>query len=229
MYLPRDTATYSRLIGVMEERRLGPAERPNLGQPSIPRPAASVVLLRRGGRHADRALEVLLLKRTERARFMPGVWVFPGGAVDPGDGESEEGFRACAVRELSEEAGIDLPPKEELILFSRWITPEASPMRFDARFFLALAPAHSPPRPDGVETTEASWLEPAAALEAHRAGDMGLAFPTVTQLESLLPYRTSAEAIAAHRDRQVEPILPKVIGTGDDHRVVLPGDPDYPA
>src|SRR5882724_8601332 len=75
---------------------------------ATPRPAASVILLRRGGKHAQRGLEVLLLKRSEQASFMPGVWVFPGGAVDPEDGEGETGFQACALRELSEEASIEL-------------------------------------------------------------------------------------------------------------------------
>jgi ADP-ribose pyrophosphatase len=194
-----------------------------------PRPAASVVLLRRGGKHRDRALEVLLLKRTEKAAFMPGVWVFPGGAVDPGDGEDEAGYRACAVRELGEEAGIELAASEELVLFSRWITPEVVSRRFDAWFFLALAPAHTPPTPDGVETTDAGWFEPRAALDAQAAGELALAFPTLKQLESLLPFGNADEAIAAHRGREVEPILPKVIGTEEEHRVVLPGDPDYPA
>jgi len=207
----------------------GPAEAPNLGEPSVPRPAASVVLLRRGGKHADRALEVLLLKRSEQAKFMPNVWVFPGGAVDQADGEDEARFRACAVRELEEEAGIALPTAEELVLFSRWITPEVVSRRFDAHFFLALAPAHTPPRADGVETTDAAWFEPASALEAQAAGELVLAFPTIRQLEALLPFRTSEEAIAAHREARVEPILPKVIGTAEDNRVVLPGDPDYPA
>jgi 8-oxo-dGTP pyrophosphatase MutT (NUDIX family) len=212
----------------MSERQRGPAEAVNLGEPAVPRPAASVVLLRRGGRHADRALEVLLLKRSERANFMPGVWVFPGGAVDPADGEGEDGHRACAVRELREEAGIELASVEELTLFSRWITPEVVSRRFDAWFFLALAPAHSPPRPDGVETTEAAWFEPKAALEAAAGGDLVLAFPTMRQLESLVSFRSSREALEAHRGREIEPILPKVIGTMDEHRVVLPGDPDYP-
>lgn len=212
-----------------EERQRGPAEAPNLGEPSGPRPAASVVLLRRGGKHADRALEVLLLKRTEKARFMPNVWVFPGGAVDGEDGEDEARFKACAVRELEEEAGIALPEDEELVLFSRWITPEVVSRRFDAWFFLALAPAHTPPRPDGVETTDAGWFEPAGALEAQAAGEIALAFPTIKQLEALLPFRSSDEAIEAHRGIAVEPILPKVIGTAEDNRVVLPGDPDYPA
>ena len=213
----------------MVERQRGPAEAPNLGKPSTPRPSASVVLLRRGGKHGDRALEVLLLKRTEKAKFMPGVWVFPGGGVDPEDGTGEAGYRACAVRELEEEAGIALGAEDELVLFSRWITPEVVSRRFDAWFFLALAPAHTPPVADGVETTEASWFEPRAALEAQAAGNLALAFPTISQLESLLPFGTAADAIEASRGREVEPILPKVIGTPDEHRVVLPGDPDYPA
>jgi 8-oxo-dGTP pyrophosphatase MutT (NUDIX family) len=213
----------------MEERQRGPAEAPNLGTPSEPRPAASVVLLRRGGKHGDRELEVLLLKRSEEAKFMPNVWVFPGGAVDPGDGPGEDGYRACAVRELAEEAAIELPADEELVLFSRWITPAVISTRFDAWFFLALAPAHTPPKPDGVETTEATWFKPSAALEAQEAGDLVLAFPTLSQLQSLLPYRTSDEALAAHRGRPVEPILPVVLGDRENHRVVMPGDPDYPA
>jgi hypothetical protein len=116
-----------------------------------------------------------------------------------------------------------------LVLFSRWITPEVVSRRFDAWFFLALAPAHTPPQPDGVETTEAAWFEPRAALDAQSAGELTLAFPTIRQLESLLPFANADEAIAAHRDRPIEPILPKVIGTPAEHRVVLPGDPDYPS
>ena len=86
-----------------------------------------------------------------------------------------------------------------------------------------------PPEPDGVETTEARWFEPAAALAAQEAGELALAFPTISQLQSLLPYRTSDEALAAYRDRAVEPILPVVLGDRENHRVVMPGDPDYPA
>ncbi|HXR60932.1 MAG TPA: NUDIX domain-containing protein [Solirubrobacterales bacterium] len=214
----------------MEERRRGPAEMPNFGPPSTPRPAASIVLLRRGGKHSQRALEVLLLKRSEEAKFMPGVWVFPGGSLDDADGPEEAGLRACAARELAEEAGIELPAGEELVPFTRWITPEVIATRFDAWFFLALAPAHTPPRPDGVETTEARWFQPAAALEAQDAGELVLSFPTRTQLRWLAEHRTSDEAMAAYRDRPLEPILPKVIADdGAEPRVVLPGDPDYPA
>jgi 8-oxo-dGTP pyrophosphatase MutT (NUDIX family) len=214
----------------MEERRRGPAELPNFGPPSTPRPAASIVLLRRGGKHSQRALEVLMLRRSEEAKFMPGVWVFPGGSVDAADGAEEAGLRACAVRELAEEAGIELAADEELVPFTRWITPELIATRFDAWFFLALAPAHTPPKPDGVETTEARWFEPAAALEAHAAGEIVLSFPTQTQLGWLAEHATSDEALAAYRTRTLEPILPVVVAEeGAEPRVVLPGDPDYPS
>lgn len=201
---------------------------PNFGTPSTPRPAASIVLLRRGGKHSQRALEVLLLRRSEEARFMPGVWVFPGGSLDEVDGADEAGLRACALRELAEEAGIELEAGEELVPFNRWITPELIATRFDAWFFLALAPPHTPPRPDGVETTEARWFQPQEALAAHENGELVLAFPTRTQLGWLSEFRTSDQAIAAYRERTVEPIVPVVVSDGAEPRVVLPGEPGYP-
>ncbi|HTR75356.1 MAG TPA: NUDIX domain-containing protein [Solirubrobacterales bacterium] len=208
------------------ERRRGPAEALNTGTPATPRPAASIVLLRRGGKHAERALEVLLLKRTEKAAFMPGAWVFPGGSVDPDDGEGADGYRACAVRELREEAGIELAADEELVPFCRWITPEVVSRRFDAWFFLALAPAHTPPQPDGHETVDARWFEPAAALDAAETGDVVLPFPTRVQLGWLAAHPTSDAALAAYRGRSSEPIMPVVEGEGHEQRLVLPGLPD---
>jgi 8-oxo-dGTP pyrophosphatase MutT (NUDIX family) len=205
------------------ERRRGSAEAPNDGVPATPRPAASVVLLRHGGSHSRRALEVLLLKRGEGAAFMPGVWVFAGGSVEPEDGEGPDGFRACARRELHEEAGIELATEEELVPFSRWITPEVVSRRFDAWFFLALAPAHTPPRVDGGEIVEAGWFEPAAALAAEEAGAMAFAFPTRTQLGWLAEHPTSAAAIAAYRGRSTEPMMPVLQGEGEDARFVIPG------
>ena len=192
------------------------------------RPAASLILLRRGGKHAERGVQVLLVRRTHEARFMPGVWVFPGGRVDSTDaGDEDAAHMACAVRELHEEAGIELPPDAELLPWSRWITPEPVPVRFDTRFYVALAPPHSPPRPDGHETTAAEWFSPASALERHGAGDLDLVFPTIKHLESLLPYSSSGEVLEAARGRDVEPVMPRVVGKGDDRRVVLPGEPGY--
>ena len=44
-----------------------------------PRDAASLILLRGKGRD----LELLAGRRPGHVKFMPGVWVFPGGAIDP--------------------------------------------------------------------------------------------------------------------------------------------------
>jgi 8-oxo-dGTP pyrophosphatase MutT (NUDIX family) len=194
-------------------------------QPATPRPASTVILLRRGGKHADRGLEVCLAQRNPGAKFMPGVWVFPGGALDPADGAGEEGHRACAVRELEEEVGIEVDAAE-LVPYSRWITPRLVPFRFDTRFYLALAPAHSPPEPDGSETVDAGWFGPRAALDRHYADreEFKLVFPTIKHLESLLPYANAKEALDAARRREVRPIEPEVVGEGDERRIVLPDE-----
>ncbi len=193
--------------------------------PAEARPAATVILLRRGGKHSDRGLEVCMLRRNPEMRFMPGVWVFPGGAVDPGDGEGEAGIRLCAVRELAEEAAIEIEV-DSLVPYSRWVTPEEVPVRFDTWFYLALAPAHTPPKADGTESVDAGWFNPAAALEQHAAGDFPLVFPTVKHLESLLGFANAEEALAAAAGRSIEPVLPTVVGDGDERRIVLPGDWD---
>src|SRR6202012_4800043 len=205
------------------ERRRGSAEVPHEGPPATPRPAASIVLLRRGGKHSQPAREVLLLRPIEAAAFMPGVWLFAGGSVDPVDGDGPEGYRACARRELQEEAGIELPAEEELVPFTRWITPEVVSRRFDAWFFLALAPAHSPPKVDGAEITEARWFEPAAALAAEERGEMGLAFPTRTQLGWLAEHPTSTAALDASRGRSPAPLMRVLQGEGEAPRFVVPG------
>jgi 8-oxo-dGTP pyrophosphatase MutT (NUDIX family) len=206
--------------------------------PASPRRAASLILLRRGGKHRQRGVEVLLVRRSPEASFMPGVWVFPGGVVEDDEpvgpvaerqavDREELAHRACALRELREEAGIELPVEAELRPWSRWITPELVPVRFDTRFYVALAPPHSPPRPDGAEITEAAWLSPHRALDRHGHGELSLVFPTIKHLESLLPYASAAEVLAAAGERSIEPVLPRVVGEGEGRRVVLPGEPGY--
>ena len=191
--------------------------------PAVPRPAATVILLRRGGKHAQRGLELLLVQRSPEARFMPGVWVFPGGAVDPADGDGEAAHRAAAVRELAEEAGIRVGA-DDLVAYSRWITPRVVPVRFDTRFYLALAPAHSPPQPDGSETVDAGWFEPRKALDLYSADHFPLVFPTIKHLESLVGFASAEEALETARRREVKPVEPEVVGEGDERRIVLPDE-----
>jgi glyoxylase-like metal-dependent hydrolase (beta-lactamase superfamily II)/8-oxo-dGTP pyrophosphatase MutT (NUDIX family) len=67
-----------------------------------PRPASTVVLLRPG----PGGLEALLTHRPATMAFAGDMHVFPGGAVDPADGEGDSAFEVAAVRELFEEAGV---------------------------------------------------------------------------------------------------------------------------
>lgn len=63
----------------------------------------------------NEGVQVLMVRRPMTARFMPGVWVFPGGAVDEADADAPPSFgdsspgsdwRVAALRELIEETGI---------------------------------------------------------------------------------------------------------------------------
>ena len=80
-----------------------------------PRDAASLILLR--GEGAD--LELLAGRRPGHVRFMPGVWVFPGGAIDREDNRPMHGEAGAeqlsprllrcaraALRETWEESGV---------------------------------------------------------------------------------------------------------------------------
>jgi 8-oxo-dGTP pyrophosphatase MutT (NUDIX family) len=203
--------------------RPAPGEDYNPGPATSPRRAATVILVRGG----TDALEVLLVRRTPEAKFMGGVWVFPGGAVDADDGDGESAVSTAAIRELREEARIVLEGPRELVAFSRWITPAEVKIRFDTHFFLAPLPHGQEPRIDGKECVDLGWFTPQAALDAHAAGDIVLVFPTIAHLQRLVPF-TSVDALLAHaRDLKVEPVLPKVIVEGDSARVLMPGDPGY--
>jgi 8-oxo-dGTP pyrophosphatase MutT (NUDIX family) len=198
-------------------------EQYNPGEPTTPRQAASVILLRGG----SDTLEILLVKRNPEARFMGGAWVFPGGAVDAAEGHDDAAHRTAALRELEEEAGLALADPAGLIAFSRWITPKELRVRFDTWFYLAPAPAGAAPEPDGEETVDAGWFTPAGALEAHERGEILLVFPTIKHLEQLGGFPT-ADALLDHaRGSEVRPVEPRVLMSGETARIVLPGEPGY--
>ena len=113
--------------------------------PALPLPSSTVLLLR------DRAggMEVLMVRRSRSAVF-GGMFVFPGGVVDPvdssrlakealgGEWPEETGWRAAALRETAEEVGVYLtdrsiihPPRplggEEIY---RWVLGQEA--HFDA-------------------------------------------------------------------------------------------------
>jgi 8-oxo-dGTP pyrophosphatase MutT (NUDIX family) len=207
----------------MEAHRPAPGEKLNLGTPTEPRQAASVIVLRGGAE----GLEVLLLRRNPAARFMGGAWVFPGGAVDAHEGAGDSAHRAAAVREVAEEAGLALPDPAALIKFSRWITPAEIAIRYDTHFFLAPVPPGQEPRADGEEMVDLGWYTPAGALAAFERGELALVFPTIKHLEQLATFPTADELWKWATGREVVAVEPRVRISGETARLVLPGEPGY--
>jgi 8-oxo-dGTP pyrophosphatase MutT (NUDIX family) len=95
-----------------------------------PRDAASLILLRGEGD----GLEVLVGRRSARARFMPGVYVFPGGGIETADRlpwSVEAGAEALAPRlRQSARAALRETWEEVGVLVGRGATaaPEAAPV-----------------------------------------------------------------------------------------------------
>ena len=195
----------------------------NEGEPAVPRQAASVIVLREG----SDGPEVLLVQRTPKARFMGGVWVFPGGAVDAHEGEGDMAHRKAALRELREEAALDIGTTGELVAFSRWITPREVSIRFDTYFFLTEMPEGQEARIDGEECVDLRWSSPIEALAASEAGDLPMVFPTIKHLQQLAPFTTVAELLGYARTREVLPVEPRVVMEGEVARILLPGEPGY--
>ncbi len=169
-----------------------------------PQPAATVVLLRQ----APAGIETLLMRRNPDLRVMGGMWVFPGGRVDPADhpdgdgtGDTYAAARHAAVREAAEEAGLQVDPKS-LVRFSHWSPPPKFPHQLTTWFFLAPATAEAV-RVDGGEIAEHVWLSPSEAIRRHdESGSSWFLPPTYVTLRDLCPFATVTAALAAAQDRQ---------------------------
>jgi 8-oxo-dGTP pyrophosphatase MutT (NUDIX family) len=202
----------------------GPGEELNEGPVVDARPAASVILLR----DAQDGPEVLLLQRTPAARFMGGAWVFPGGSVHPDDErDGVPGPVGAALRETEEEAGLRIAGPDELIPFSRWITPAQVTIRFDTWFFVARSPRDAETQIDGEEIVDARWLSPQGALDAYTRDELLLVFPTIKHLEELTAFGSVDDALESARRRRVMPVEPRVLMDGGVARILLPGEPGY--
>lgn len=193
-----------------------------MSAPAEPRPAATVVVLQPG----PNGPEVLMVRRHRGSSFMADAYVFPGGRVEPSDGEGEAAFAVAGARELREEAALDVDPAA-LVEFARWITPSAEGKRFDARFFVAPAPPGQTARHDTVETVDHLWATPADVLARYERGELKLPPPTIRNLEDLAAHATVDAALSWARGRAVVPILPKLVPLGDTLAIVLPWDPEY--
>jgi 8-oxo-dGTP pyrophosphatase MutT (NUDIX family) len=182
-------------------------------------PAASTIVLR-----GESPFEILLLRRHERSTFVPGAWVFPGGALEATDqaGDELETMRRCALRELQEETGIALDRVEDLVWTARWVTPVGVPKRFDTWFFLVQVEEGTIATADQQEGVEVLWITPRAALGRFEAGDLKLVFPTVRNIEAIAGYASAGELLASRRGVEIPTTRPQLVVEGGKKKIILP-------
>lgn len=182
----------------------------------IPRPAASLLVLR-----GDEPL-VLMGMRGAKHKFMPNRLVFPGGAVDPADHSAEiatpmpdhalrrleraadptlaRALGVAAARELEEETGLTLgtpPMLHGLDYLCRAVTPEPSPVRFDARFLVVDARHVSGELAGSGELEDLRWWGVDEALAMDLAGPQRRVLQRLMVWLAMSPEARAAEAQVA--------------------------------
>ncbi len=178
-----------------------PLELTNNHNNKEPVKAATVVLLR----NSANGLETLMLRKNSKLAF-GGMWVFPGGKVDPSDRKGLDGgvlneistARNAAVREAKEEASI-LIDGNSMVMFAFWLPPEMFQKRYATWFFAAKVPDRTPHENavvvDQGEIVEGEWMTPNTCLQRHQDGDIELAPPTWVTLERLRLQSSAQKAL----------------------------------
>lgn len=231
-----------------------------------------------------------MLRRLASMSFAPGMYVFPGGSVDPGDAAADvpwsgppatewtaalsaaeplaRALLCAAVRETFEECGVLLAGPDDVLTsdvdaawvadrellqsgavslpellvrrdvrlradllrpWAHWVTPEFEPKRFDTRFFVAALPAGQVPAHFDGESDRGEWVRPLDALARQAQEQIAMLPPTAFTLAELAEFGSVADVLAAASARVVQRVLPKVVITGADVRLLLPGDEGYPS
>jgi 8-oxo-dGTP pyrophosphatase MutT (NUDIX family) len=131
---------------------------------------------------------------------------------------------ASALRERLRVLGraLDLAALTPL---SRWMTPEAEKRRFDARFFVARAPAGVEAQIDRREAIRTFWATPQDLLDQYEAGRIALFPPTHRTLARLLDAANVEQVLRAALDNDLSVICPRFVVEEGLPMLVLPGDP----
>jgi len=111
--------------------------------------------------------------------------------------------------------------------FARWVTPEAERRRFDARFFVAIAPQGQVGAHDEHETMASFWASPAEILRRWEAGEVQLMPPTHRTVALLGGCESTEALLAMASASSLDPICPRLVPQRDTMALVLPGDPEH--
>jgi 8-oxo-dGTP pyrophosphatase MutT (NUDIX family) len=112
--------------------------------------------------------------------------------------------------------------------WSRWVTPEGEVRRYDTRFFVGALPETAVAEDVTSESSEASWVPVAAAIEQAQRGQRKLLPPTLMTLASLVGFGSVSAVLAASRQRSLEPVRPRLRVDGESVTVELPDGTVFP-
>ena len=165
---------------------------------------------------------MLLLKRSEVGAFA-GMWVFPGGRVDPDDAGDDELTRAAsaAVRESMEEVSLAIDPAT-LIPLSHWTPPAIAPKRYTTWFFVA------PWNGDEVtiddhEIVESRWMTPTEVF----AEGLPMAPPTWVTVSTLAEAGSLAGLTALIDERGIDRFVTRPANLDGSLVLLWDGDAGY--
>ena len=187
---------------------------------------AATILL---GRDKSGELEVLLLRRNKALAFAGGLWVFPGGKIEPQEIEQTESELAAAklaaVRETKEETDLEVN-EDALIFYRHWTTPEVEPRRFATYFFFAEA-NEAAVQIDDSEIKDHQWISPKGALEKFEKGELAMLPPTFMSLQLIHKCQSVAEVTEFLKTQEPVFVLPVLKSEGSKMIVLYEGDAGY--
>ncbi len=147
-----------------------------------------------------------------------GLLLSDGKAVRAPDAKGERFYRALIEKSVVLDG-------DELVLVSRWLTPEGAPRRFDARFYVVGVEETAGVRIDRDELTDHHWATPSEALSQNRRGDWPMFLPTVAHLRWLERRETIEDALLSARGADGRTLIePKRMEDGSIVPLLLPVD-----
>lgn len=150
----------------------------------------------------------------------------PDTVVGDVSGEDWEAARVALVdrgigfAEMLAERGL-VPRTDLLAPWSRWVTPEFEPRRYDTYFFVAVLPAGQRTRDVGGEAAHTTWARPADLLDE----SLPMLPPTRSTLRQLGAHPTIAAVLEAAAARDAgAPIEPRMEFDADGNgTLIVPG------
>ncbi|UOE22166.1 NUDIX domain-containing protein [Thermobifida halotolerans] len=133
--------------------------------------------------------------------------------------------RSLSLAELLDRRGLVL--RSDLLRpWSRWITPDVEPHRYDTRFFAAVLPEGQQTRDVGGEADHVAWMAPNEAIRRWRNGELAMLPPTVANLNGLTECATPEDVRAA--EREIVPVQPEFREAAGGITLIVPDGVGYP-